>query len=116
MHTWVEIYFPELGWYPFDPTPGFGVPRDVGERAFWTASVRENETASPDVSVRADKPGPNHARTLLREAVGGPGKGLGARAVVRVVFSALIPFLLIAAGGVQLLERARSARNTPEAL
>jgi len=26
MHTWVEIYFPGVGWYPFEPTPGFSVP------------------------------------------------------------------------------------------
>jgi transglutaminase-like putative cysteine protease len=26
MHTWVEVYFPEIGWYPFEPTPGFSIP------------------------------------------------------------------------------------------
>jgi transglutaminase-like putative cysteine protease len=26
MHTWVEAYFPGVGWYPFNPTPGFSMP------------------------------------------------------------------------------------------
>jgi transglutaminase-like putative cysteine protease len=26
MHTWVEAYFPSVGWYPFNPTPGFSMP------------------------------------------------------------------------------------------
>ena len=26
MHTWVEIYFPGVGWYPFEPTPGSEIP------------------------------------------------------------------------------------------
>ncbi|MBD1372273.1 transglutaminase domain-containing protein [Hazenella sp. IB182357] len=25
-HSWVEVYFGDAGWIPFDPTPGFSVP------------------------------------------------------------------------------------------
>lgn len=33
MHTWVEIYFPGVGWYPFDPTPGLGVTDTMEQNA-----------------------------------------------------------------------------------
>lgn len=29
-HAWVEVFFPQVGWIPFDPTPGRGVPGEGG--------------------------------------------------------------------------------------
>jgi transglutaminase-like putative cysteine protease len=29
-HTWPEVYFPEVGWVPFEPTPGRGIPGAEG--------------------------------------------------------------------------------------
>ncbi|WP_035187265.1 transglutaminase TgpA family protein [Alteribacter aurantiacus] len=32
-HSWVEVYFPEVGWVPFEPTQGFSTNVDFSEEA-----------------------------------------------------------------------------------
>ncbi|WP_435183222.1 transglutaminaseTgpA domain-containing protein [Halobellus sp. EA9] len=49
-HAWVEVYFPEVGWVRFDPTPGG--PRETAEEARLTEARQSGET-------NVDLPGPN---------------------------------------------------------
>jgi transglutaminase-like putative cysteine protease len=42
-HAWVEVYFPDVGWIRFDPTPAD--PREAAEQARIDAARQSNETA-----------------------------------------------------------------------
>lgn len=41
-HSWVEVYFPSMGWVPFEPTPGFsGISSDHPRETLTTAAMEQ---------------------------------------------------------------------------
>jgi hypothetical protein len=49
-HSWVEVYFPSMGWVPFEPTPGFSGISSDQPRDILTTSAMEQEGMTASLS------------------------------------------------------------------
>ncbi|MDH6237523.1 DUF3488 and transglutaminase-like domain-containing protein [Cryobacterium sp. CG_9.6] len=110
LHAWPELYFTDVGWVPFEPTPGRGTVPDYEQAAESDTPTGAPADAAPTVAPRAPvDPGsidpalPEASATATQQASNLLGQLAG------IAFGLLV-ILLVPAGVRGLVHRARRRR------
>lgn len=69
-HAWVEVYFPNIGWIPFDPTPRSQVVNGVGSPGigpsytnYWEEYLRQNRENNQTPNLDLDISESSHSKS-----------------------------------------------------
>ena len=128
LHAWTEVYFTDIGWVPFDPTPAANIPGSARSRTAWAPDVdapdpvtsapaaeggsQTDESAGPAEDNRPTRPVDENL-----EGVAGPVAPSGPTWPLWTVAGVLLLVLLLSLPALRrvLLRRRRHRRATAAA-